>query len=466
MKIQLKRSNVLEASQAKEPTPDQMEYGELAVNFNNSDPSIFLKDSNDAIVKIAGVGSLSDSGNPNLQDTCNIGSVTTTSITANAFIGDGSQLTGITAATSNLQDTCNVGSVTTTSITANAFIGDGSQLTGIPGGFSGDYNDLTNQPDLFSGDYNDLTNQPTLFSGSYNDLTDKPSSGGGSYNDLTDKPTIGNGTITISQSGKTNQTFTVNQTGGKSISLNDTNTTYSAGNGIALSGTTFSVAGGDGLTQNSNGLKVDSTVVRTSGGQTIAGNKIFSGTTSFSGSVTIGSSSQISFRDGKCRFNLSSGGDFTFNVNNQRIWEADGQKRFKSEAIRDLSSGSSANVRISSSTGIISTGSSIRAIKKDIRPITNEEALNVLENLTPVYYKPRIIPERNINVTSSEYDEHYGFIAEDVYEVDSRLADLNDKGVPTSVEYDRVAAPLLVVCRMQQRLIEDLEQRVAVLEAN
>ena len=33
-----------------------MEYGELAVNFNETDPAIFLKDSNDNIVRIAGAG--------------------------------------------------------------------------------------------------------------------------------------------------------------------------------------------------------------------------------------------------------------------------------------------------------------------------------------------------------------------------------------------------------------------------
>ena len=44
MKIQLKRSNVLESGAAKEPTTAQMEYGELAVNYNSSDPAIFIKD--------------------------------------------------------------------------------------------------------------------------------------------------------------------------------------------------------------------------------------------------------------------------------------------------------------------------------------------------------------------------------------------------------------------------------------
>jgi len=40
------------------------------------------------------------------------------------------------------------------------------------------------------------------------------------------------------------------------ITINSTNTTYTAGNGISLSGTTFSVAGGVGLTQEASGLKM------------------------------------------------------------------------------------------------------------------------------------------------------------------------------------------------------------------
>jgi len=41
----------------------------------------------------------------------------------------------------------------------------------------------------------------------------------------------------------------------------DTNTTYSAGNGISLSGTTFSVAGGIGLAQEASGLKMDFPII-------------------------------------------------------------------------------------------------------------------------------------------------------------------------------------------------------------
>ena len=56
MKLQLKRSNVLVSGLAKEPTAAQLDYGELAVNYNNGDPVIFMKDSNDAVVRIAGAG--------------------------------------------------------------------------------------------------------------------------------------------------------------------------------------------------------------------------------------------------------------------------------------------------------------------------------------------------------------------------------------------------------------------------
>ena len=68
MKIQLKRSNVLEGGEAKKPTADQMEYGELAVNYNDGDPAIFIKDSTDAIIRIAGNDAVGIDGYPDLGD--------------------------------------------------------------------------------------------------------------------------------------------------------------------------------------------------------------------------------------------------------------------------------------------------------------------------------------------------------------------------------------------------------------
>ena len=85
----------------------------------------------------------------------------------------------------------------------------------------------------------------------------------------------GDGTITIEQNGQSDQTFTVNQTGDTTIVIDNQNTTYTAGDGITLTGTEFSVAGNDGLDQDADGLSVDATVVRTTGDQTIDGVKSF-----------------------------------------------------------------------------------------------------------------------------------------------------------------------------------------------
>lgn len=54
-KIQLKRSVILNGSNAQEPTASQMTFGEIAVNYNANDPAIFIKDSNDTIIRLAGV---------------------------------------------------------------------------------------------------------------------------------------------------------------------------------------------------------------------------------------------------------------------------------------------------------------------------------------------------------------------------------------------------------------------------
>ena len=66
MKLQLKRSNVLEGGFAKKPTTAQMEYGELAVNYNLDDPCIFIKDSGNNIIRISTSG-IPISGDINLQ---------------------------------------------------------------------------------------------------------------------------------------------------------------------------------------------------------------------------------------------------------------------------------------------------------------------------------------------------------------------------------------------------------------
>ena len=70
MKIQLKHSNVLDGSSAKEPTSEQMEYGEVAVNYNSTDPALFIKGADNSIIRIAGRNAVGNTlpGYPDLAD--------------------------------------------------------------------------------------------------------------------------------------------------------------------------------------------------------------------------------------------------------------------------------------------------------------------------------------------------------------------------------------------------------------
>ena len=69
MKLQLKRSNVLVSGGAKVPTAAQLDYGELAINYSAGDASIFLKDSTNNVIRIAGVGNIADDGLTNVPTT-------------------------------------------------------------------------------------------------------------------------------------------------------------------------------------------------------------------------------------------------------------------------------------------------------------------------------------------------------------------------------------------------------------
>ena len=84
---------------------------------------------------------------------------------------------------------------------------------------------------------------------------------------------VGAGTSSVVRAGNT-LTVTSND------QYDGTVTSVTAGSGMTQTGTstvnpTLNVIGGDGITANANDIEVDSTVVRTSGNQTIAGTKTF-----------------------------------------------------------------------------------------------------------------------------------------------------------------------------------------------
>ena len=78
-------------------------------------------------------------------------------------------------------------------------------------------------------------------------------------------------TNNVTNASVSGSTLTLTREGASNVTFTDTNTQYSAGSGLGLSGTTFSV---------------DSTVVRTTGTQTIGGAKTFTGDVTFNGTTT------------------------------------------------------------------------------------------------------------------------------------------------------------------------------------
>nr|BDD47501.1 hypothetical protein 74 [Pelagibacteraceae bacterium] len=235
-KIQLKRSNVLDGGNAKEPSPAQMEYGELAVNYNNSDPSLFIKDSNDQIVKIAGESSASS---PDVGD----GTITITQpgTTDQTFTVNQSGNTTINLKNDNTVVTPGNGALT---------IRNYGDTTNSTGSFTANQsgNSTVTLPQIA---YSNISGRPTIPSVGNGRITVKqPGTTDQSFtvnqsgdtvinlkNDNT-VPSVGNGTITIKQPGTTDQSFTVNQTGNTTINLKNDNTVTSPGNG-ALTIRTF-----------------------------------------------------------------------------------------------------------------------------------------------------------------------------------------------------------------------------------
>ena len=157
---------------------------------------------------------------------------------------------------------------------------------------------------------------------------------------------------------------------------------------------------------------------------------------------------------------------FIFDHKNTRIWEVTNGAQYSNSAIKNATiSGAAANLYINSTNGIILRMTSQRASKRNIKPMTEKAAFNLLNNLTPVSYSPRVDKAKKMNIGLDPNMKFYGLIAEDVEKVDPALVDHDNDGTPVGVHYSQLAVPLMVTCKAQQKKIEDLERRLAALEA-
>lgn len=120
--------------------------------------------------------------------------------------------------------------------------------------------------------------------------------------------------------------------------------------------------------------------------------------------------------------------------------------------------GGAANVNVSSNNTLARSSSSIR-FKTDIEDMDPEMRKDIVRKLRAIWYR-----------STSDNDRldwsWWGLLAEEVAEVDPRLATYDDDGTPSGVMYDRIAVLLLGEVQELNIKYEALDARVAKLEGN
>lgn len=235
---------------------------------------------------------------------------------------------------------------------------------------------------------------------------------------VTGGPIITSGTLTITNTAPDR---TVTLTPGANVTITgsypsftiaatNTNTTYSAGNGLSLSGTTFSVAGGTGLSQLSTGLALTAI----SAGASTTGALFYNGTARTAGRLYGGTTNPAS----TTRLNY----DGNLHVN-------------ALIAVGDVTAFSDAR------------------LKTDIAPI--EDALSSLCQLRGVTY--RRLDDPQIDETGAIPRRNVGLIAQEVEAVFPEVVQTLPCGT-RSLAYGNLVAVLI-------EAIKTLTERIARLEA-
>ena len=158
MKLQIKRSNVLLDGAAKAPSDTQMEYGELAVNYNSTDPVLFIKDSNDNVIRLTNINQVvdwSDIENKPTIPTVNDGQI-------NVEVNQGLSVSGDNATANQSTDTTRTISLVVKADGGIVLDNDGlsidsTKISGAPGyGIAGSASGL-----ILSGDWSNIPVLPS-----------------------------------------------------------------------------------------------------------------------------------------------------------------------------------------------------------------------------------------------------------------------------------------------------------------
>ena len=227
------------------------------------------------------------------------------------------------------------------------------------------------------------------------------------------------------------------------------------------------------------------------GGDTTSTCRPTNGSESAPGLSFAGDSDTGFYRGANNRINFSTGGAF-------RGFMAGSDFRFSGIYSATVSGGT--NVRVDSN-GRLRRHSSSRRTKTNIEPMEADYAYNILNQVEPIWYRPRV-PDPNYpqeyldNLLENESPSladceaycqdnkikweigdawmnegcnpnwsYWGFIAEDIAEIDPRLCQQNpDTGEYDSVQYEEFTPLLLKIAQEQKKTITSLEERLTALE--